>query len=226
MQTPIVQSHGPEVVARRVFAGAAAWGLLSLLPMYALEPVIARYNPPALTHPEFFYGFLGVAVAWQLAFCAVAREPMALRAVMPAAVAEKFLYGLSIFVLALFGRLPGSTLPFALVDIGLGTAFLLVYRQMAQTIEVAQQRFLVLTMRNPDFDPSVVDPHYAFLASLRSRGLLVESGPFGDRSGGAYVIRAGSLEDATALAQQDPLYTSGASQVTVRLWKSTRALES
>ena len=80
------------------------------------------------------------------------------------------------------------------------------------------KRFLVLTLRRPDFDPAVIGPHYAHLDRLRADGVLELAGPFTDKSGGAYVVRAASLEDAQALAFADPLHVSGASDVSVREW--------
>lgn len=116
-----------ETAARWVFGIAAGWGFLSLLPMYGFEQVIATHNPPALTHPEFFYGFLGVALAWQLLFAFIARHPARLRQAMPAAIAEKWLYAGTVFVLVAAQRTDVSILPFALVDLVLGSAFLIVY---------------------------------------------------------------------------------------------------
>ena len=80
------------------------------------------------------------------------------------------------------------------------------------------KRFLVLTLRTPRFDPAVIAPHYAHLDALRERGALEAWGPFADRSGGAYVLRAATLEQAQAMAFADPLHLSGASEVTVREW--------
>ncbi|NUS37725.1 MAG: hypothetical protein HOQ02_01695 [Lysobacter sp.] len=82
------------------------------------------------------------------------------------------------------------------------------------------KRFLVLTLRTPRFDPAVIAPHYAHLETLRERGVLEAWGPFADRSGGAYVLRADSLEDAQAMAFADPLHASGASDVSVREWSA------
>ena len=80
------------------------------------------------------------------------------------------------------------------------------------------KRFLVLTLRRPHFDPAVIEPHYAHLDRLRADGVLELAGPFPDRTGGAYVLRAESLEQAQALAFADPLHVSGASEVSVREW--------
>jgi hypothetical protein len=59
-------------------------------------------------------------------------------------------------------------------------------------------RYLVITIRTPQFLPSVIDEHYAFLDRLRRQGILELAGPFTDKSGGAYVIRAANLEEARA----------------------------
>ena len=82
-------------------------------------------------------------------------------------------------------------------------------------------KYLVLTIRKPHFDDSVVPAHYAFLQSLRDRGILEQAGPFTDRSGGAYVFQADSLEAARAIAEQDPLHIHDCSGVTVREWNAS-----
>ena len=81
-------------------------------------------------------------------------------------------------------------------------------------------RYLVMTVRTPQFQPSVIDAHYAFLERLRQQGQLELAGPFTDKSGGAYLIKAASLEEAQALAFSDPVHTSGSSIVTVYEWQA------
>lgn len=49
--------------ARMVFAIAAIYGFATLVPGYFLEVQIGLADPPPITHPEYFYGFLGVALA-------------------------------------------------------------------------------------------------------------------------------------------------------------------
>src|SRR5512133_135989 len=82
--------------ARRVFLLAGIYGLVVLLPQYALVDRIGRDTPPPITHVEYFYGFVGVAIAWQLCFLAVARDPVRLRAVMLPAVVEKLAFGVPV----------------------------------------------------------------------------------------------------------------------------------
>ncbi len=79
-------------------------------------------------------------------------------------------------------------------------------------------RYLVMTVRTPQFHASIIEPHYAFLDCLRQQGMLELAGPFSDKSGGAYLIRAASLEAAREIAYGDPVHTSGASSVTVYEW--------
>lgn len=81
-------------------------------------------------------------------------------------------------------------------------------------------RYLVLVMRNPSFDPALVDPHRQFLAQLRERGRIELAGGFSDRSGGAYLLRAASLDEARAAALLDPLHLAGASTITVHEWNA------
>jgi uncharacterized protein YciI len=82
-------------------------------------------------------------------------------------------------------------------------------------------KYLVVTLRKPHFDNSVIPAHYDFLQSLRDRGVLEQAGPFTDRSGGAYVIRADDCEAAVAVAKQDPLHIRDCSDVTVREWDAS-----
>jgi len=82
------------------------------------------------------------------------------------------------------------------------------------------KRYLVLAMRNPAFDEAVIAPHLAFLDDLRAAGKLEMTGGFGDGTGGAYLLNAGSLAEAQAIVAADPLTTSGSSAVTVHEWNT------
>lgn len=82
-------------------------------------------------------------------------------------------------------------------------------------------KYLVMAMRTSRYNEGVIQPHRDFLAELITRGLLVESGKFGDGSGGAYVILADNLDAARELAFADPLHTTGASELTVYEWEIT-----
>jgi len=82
-------------------------------------------------------------------------------------------------------------------------------------------KYLVLTIRKPEFDPQVIPAHYEFLDNLRSRELLEQSGAFTDKTGGAYVLKANGLDEARRLAEQDPLSLKHCSAITVYEWDAT-----
>lgn len=84
------------------------------------------------------------------------------------------------------------------------------------------KQYLILAMRTPKFDANVIAAHRAHLDALKHCGVLEASGPFTDKSGGAYLIRVGSLDDAQAIAFADPLHLTGSSEVTVREWDVKR----
>ena len=81
--------------------------------------------------------------------------------------------------------------------------------------------YLVLMFRTPDFQSSALEAHVAFLDSLRAKGCIEMAGPFTDKTGGAYLLRAADLGEAVALAFSDPLHTTGSSRVTVHEWKAS-----
>ncbi|NKY59289.1 YciI family protein [Nocardia flavorosea] len=83
------------------------------------------------------------------------------------------------------------------------------------------RKYLVLAIRTPAYDPAVGEPHRQFLGDLRTRGMLQESGPFTDSTGGAYIVLAESRAEAEAVVFTDPLNTSGAADLTVFEWEIT-----
>jgi hypothetical protein len=117
--------------ASRVFRVAAIYGLIVLVPQYFMEGKIGRDAPPPITHPEYFYGFVGVALAWQLAFLLIARDPARFRPLMPVAVVEKATFGVATIALYLTGRLGLQMLGAGLVDLLLGTLFVVSYLRTA-----------------------------------------------------------------------------------------------
>ena len=123
----MTESSRPPRFARRVYAAAGIYGLVALLPMYFLESKYGVDHPPAVTHPEFFYGFVGVAVAWQIAFLVIARDPLRYRPLMPATLVEKFSFTIAVTVLYFGGRTSGTMFGASLIDGLLGCLFLAAY---------------------------------------------------------------------------------------------------
>jgi hypothetical protein len=115
--------------ASRVFSVAGIYGLITLIPQYFMEGMIAELAPPAITHPEYFYGFLGVTIAWQLCFLIIARDPVRLRPVMLAAIVEKLVFAIPAIILYAQLRLAGTTLIFVAIDLVLAVLFTIAFRR-------------------------------------------------------------------------------------------------
>lgn len=113
--------------ARYTFAAAAIYGILALAPQYFLESRIGGNDPPAITHPEFFYGFIGVALAFQVVFLIIAKDPVRYRLMMIAAVLEKFSFGIAAAALYLQNRLSGEMMAAGAIDLLLGILFLVSF---------------------------------------------------------------------------------------------------
>ena len=114
--------------ARRVFTGAGIYGLIVMAPQYFLAERIGRDTPPPITHQEYFYGFIGLALAWQVVFLLIGRDPERFRPLMLPAVLEKLAFGVPAIILYLQGSLPASVLFFGLLDLTLGALFIAAWR--------------------------------------------------------------------------------------------------
>jgi hypothetical protein len=114
--------------ARTVFNAAGIYGVLVLLPQYFMEERIGRDFPPPINHPEHFYGFVGVALAWQVLFFVIARDPVRLRPAMWPAILEKLSFGLAAIVLFTQGRIAPLLLGAGLLDLVLAALFFAAWR--------------------------------------------------------------------------------------------------
>lgn len=115
--------------ARRVFGFAGIYGLIVLVPQLFAESRVSHDHPPAITHPEYFYGFLGVAIAWNLCFLVIARDPIRFRQAMLPAMVEKLAFGVPSLVLFAQHRLSLVTTCFATFDLVLLALFIVAYRR-------------------------------------------------------------------------------------------------
>jgi hypothetical protein len=89
----------------------------------AAPSTIATRDPPAITHPEYFYGFLGVAIAWQVMFIVIALDPSRHRAAMPIGLLEKISFGAAAIALFVAPRVSPQVLFLGLFDLLLGALF-------------------------------------------------------------------------------------------------------
>lgn len=112
--------------AKWVYRIAGIYGLLVLAPLLFLERVVSQTSPPAITHPEYYYGFAITGVAWQVAFLLISNDPQRFRPVMPVTWLEKS-YGLIAIVLYFENRVSSQVLALGLIDLLLGALFIGAY---------------------------------------------------------------------------------------------------
>lgn len=115
--------------AKIAFLIGGWYGIVALLPQYFAEDLVGKHFPPPVTHPEYYYGFIGVVVVWHLLFLLISKDPIRYRPAMLLATAEKFVFGVPTIALYLQGRVVLPILIAAVVDILFGLLFLEAYRR-------------------------------------------------------------------------------------------------
>src|SRR5687767_15864896 len=113
--------------AKYVFYAAGIYGLIALVPQYFLEEKTGLDYPPAITHAEYYYGFIGVALAFQIVFLIIGGNPSKYRAMMIPSIIEKFSFAIAVVVLYLQNRVAPMMLGAGLIDLVLGILFVLSF---------------------------------------------------------------------------------------------------
>ena len=113
--------------AKYTFLIAGIYGLLALIPQYFLENKISTDAPPSITHPEFFYGFIGVAIAFQLVFLVISRDPQRYRLLILPSIVEKFSFAIPAAILFSTGRLNTQMFAAGMIDGVLGLLFVVCW---------------------------------------------------------------------------------------------------
>jgi hypothetical protein len=113
--------------AKWVFLLAGATGILLIVPPYFLERQTGEDYPPPINHPEYYYGFFGVTLAWQFLFLVIATDPVRYRPAMLPAMLEKVGFAVAIPLLYAAGRVAGVWLGFASMDATWLVLFVLAY---------------------------------------------------------------------------------------------------
>jgi hypothetical protein len=113
--------------AKITFWIAAVWGILILTPLYFIFDMIGRQDPPPITHPAFYYGFVGLGLSWQFAFIVIARDPVRFRLMMLPSMLEKFSYFAAFAVLYMQRRVHSSDFGFACIDLLFGLLFIAAF---------------------------------------------------------------------------------------------------
>jgi hypothetical protein len=126
----------PMRFANWVFLIAGIYGLLIVTPMFFSEARMGDDYPPPINHPEWYYGFAGAALSWQLVYLLISSDPVRYRPLMLlGAIAKLAFFGVMIF-LYLQERVAGGLVGLASPDGILAVFFLAAWlRTPAQSID-------------------------------------------------------------------------------------------
>lgn len=113
--------------ARRVFLASGVYGVALLVPMLFLEARIAETFPPAHNHPELYYGFIAVTLAWQLQYLLIGTDPVRFRPPMLVAALAKTGFATSQAAVVLAGRAPATAFFAATPDLALAALFVVAW---------------------------------------------------------------------------------------------------
>ncbi|MGE5246205.1 MAG: hypothetical protein ACM3SQ_18420 [Betaproteobacteria bacterium] len=113
--------------AKATFIIAGIWGIAVLTPLYFLFDITGRQYPVPTEYPQFYYGFLSITMAWQIAFLIIGSNPVRFRPLMIAAIIEKAGYVLTLLLLHGAGRLSVLDTTPAIPDSILGILFVIAF---------------------------------------------------------------------------------------------------
>jgi hypothetical protein len=122
--------------SKRLFLIAGIYGLLVVLPQYFLEEKNGRDFPPPITHPEYYYGFIGVTLAWQVLYLILSRDPKRYRGMIIPAVIAKGSFVIAVVALFLKNRIPFLMLVVAVPDLIFVVLFLIAYVRLRSDPDV------------------------------------------------------------------------------------------
>jgi len=103
-------------------------------PAYFLEELTATMNPPAVEHPEFYYGFVGVVLVWQFVYLLIGSDPVRFRPVMLLAALAKASFVGTLLILFALERIRLPWLGFAAFDGTFVILFLMAYARTGGTV--------------------------------------------------------------------------------------------
>jgi hypothetical protein len=121
--------------AKIVFTFAGIWGVLVTLPLYFLYDFVGHQSPPVITHPEFYFGFVGVTLAWQVVFLLIATNPARYRMMIIPSILEKFSYVLANLVLFVNRRMTASQALPSTTDLVLAFLFIAAFLKTGSASE-------------------------------------------------------------------------------------------
>ena len=117
--------------AKIVFNAAGVWGIVVLTPLYFLLDITGRQYAAPTAYPHFFYGFLAITMAWQIAFLAIGSDPVRFRLLMIPSIFEKASYVVTLLLLYGQARISPADVMAAIPDSVLGVLFVIAFAKTA-----------------------------------------------------------------------------------------------
>ena len=112
--------------AKWVFLLAGFSGVLMVAPLY-FEDRFFEDSPPAINRPEFYYGFVGLCLAWQTMFIVIGLDPIRYRMAMLPSMLEKASFAVAIPILYALDRVAVTWVGFASMDATWLILFVIAY---------------------------------------------------------------------------------------------------
>jgi hypothetical protein len=109
--------------AQRLFLAAGIYGVVVVTPLFFLENPLGEHDPPAITHPEWYYGFACVTLAWQIVYLMMWRDPRRFRPMLIPAIVGKAGFASSVLVLWAQRRLEAASVWLPSIDLILAALF-------------------------------------------------------------------------------------------------------
>lgn len=117
--------------AKIVFIAAGVWGIFVLTPLYFLVDISGRHYATPTEYPQFFYGFLAITMAWQIAFLVIGTNPQRFRPMMIPSIFEKASYVVTLLLLYGHSRIATADVMAAVPDSVLGILFVAAFVKTA-----------------------------------------------------------------------------------------------
>jgi hypothetical protein len=121
--------------AKIVFITAGVWGIVVLTPLYFLVDITGRQYAAPAAYPQFYYGFLSVALAWQIAFLMIGSSPVRFRALMIPSIIEKLGWVVTLAMLRGQARIASVDAMAAWPDLLLGVLFVAALAKTPKTLQ-------------------------------------------------------------------------------------------
>ena len=116
--------------AKAVFWIAGVFGVLLVAPLYFTFDLVGRQDPPPITHPQFYYGFVGVTLVWQIVYMTIGSDPVRFRPFMILATLAKASYVATVAVLYLQDRVTAFQASSGVPDAILAVLFVVAYLRL------------------------------------------------------------------------------------------------